>query len=88
MFLFVEGLPEIWRWSALLGFQFHLLGKSLHRRAQKILNALGNMAPVIQVVLNAQHAVSQNRALSLSAWAMFVDRDSVIFHFSFLNRIE
>ena len=82
----VELLPELCGWAAVASPQFHLIGKRLYGRPKHVLNALGNVAPVLQMVLYAEHAVASDWATRLAARAVLVDRYTVILQFIFLNR--
>ena len=74
---FQEGLgikvrPEACVRSAITRVELNKARKRLHGRADEFLDALRHMPLVLEMVLHAQDTVPQDRALSLSAWAMCV----------------
>jgi hypothetical protein len=64
--------PEACVRSAIIRVELNKPRKRLHGRADEFLDALRHMPLVLEMVLHAQDTVPQDRALGLSAWAMFV----------------
>ena len=59
----VEFLPEAAIRSGFLRVQLNLLGKRLDCRPDVLLNALRHVTLVFEMILDAQYAVTSNRAL-------------------------